>query len=285
MKGCIEDRIRVETFEYSITYTQPEPQEDEPPAERARPFYELFIMLEGAAVYTVEKKKYALSPTQCVLIPPFFPAKPTFTLSAQNPAVRTLVVRFYAEGDLSDLPFGGLLQKPFARQLNAIPEIITLIHNISHHNSVFTREEFALLHKTYLLQFLMLLNKLSGENFDTEKTLNHLTLHVLSYINQHLTEKINVKTIAAILNFTEPYITRTFKADMGISIMQYIKQRRLELAHSLIYGGEKPIQAMYKSGFTDYSNFFKIFIVRFGQTPKELWLKYRKESPQGKRNG
>ena len=37
---------------------------------------------------------------------------------------------------------------------------------------------------------------------------------------------------------------------MGISVMKYIKQRRMILADSLLYGGEKPVQAIYKSGYT-----------------------------------
>lgn len=56
------------------------------------------------------------------------------------------------------------------------------------------------------------------------------------------------KTLIAI--WRKIIFSMVFKKDMGISVMKYIKQRRMILADSLLYGGEKPVQAIYKSGYT-----------------------------------
>ena len=276
----IDEFIKVVDMQYSTEYFLGA-EDCTPPTAHAHPFFELFIMLEGDVRYTVDDRAFDLKSTQLIIVPPSH--EHSIEKNERHKAgalVRGLTFQFEIRKDKKLLPLFAMLNTPQTLQLNSIPEMITLIHTVSHHHTLFSKEEFFLLRKTYLIQLLLLLYKFSYVNLNIDKPLNHLTIHVLAYINQHLTEKINVKSIATTLKFTESYITKTFKKDMQLSIMQYIKERRLRLAESLIFGGEKPIQAMYKSGFSDYSNFFKEFTKIYGITPKQMWTKYRKEAPQ-----
>lgn len=282
MNTEIIDAIAVRGFQYATDYQTQIDEDGENLVPHSHDCYELFIMLEGELFYTVKKRKYRLRPTEVIVVPPNHSHLVTREKKqTQNAVVRGMTFQFEIQKDLPP-EFAFLLEVEKFR-LNNIPEMITLIHTITHHRSIFSPNEFQVLLKTYTAQFLMLLYKFSYVSVNEDKTLSHLTLHIVAFINQHLTEKINVKALASTLKFTESYMTKTFKKDMKLSIMQYIKQRRMLLAESLIFGGEKPIQAMYKSGFTDYSNFFKDFVKTYGITPREMWLKYRKEAPQDKK--
>ena len=282
MNTDIIDAITIRGFQYTTDYQTQQGEDGENHVPHSHDCFELFIMLEGELFYNVKKRKYHLRPTELIVVPPKHSHLVTKEKEqTKNAVVRGMTFQFEIQTELP-LEFAFLTEvKKF--RLNSIPEIITLIHTIVHHRSIFSQNEFQVLLKTYTAQFLMLLYKFSHVSIGEDKSLSHLTLHIIAFINQHLTEKINVKALASTLKFTESYMTKTFKKDMKLSIMQYIKQRRMLLAESLIFGGEKPIQAMYKSGFTDYSNFFKEFVKTYGITPKEMWLKYRKEAPQDKK--
>ena len=276
------DSIVIRGFQYATDYQTQIEDAGENLAPHSHDCYELFIMLEGEVFYTIKKRKYCLRPTELLIVPPnhrhLITREETQT---QNAIVRGMTLQFELTETLpTEFAF---LNEVHKVRLSNTPEIITWIHTIAHHQSIFSPSEFQVLLKTYTAQFLMLLYKFSYISIHEDKALSHLTLHIIAFINQHLTEKINVKALASTLKFTESYMTKTFKKDMKLSIMQYIKQRRMLLAEALIFGGEKPIQAMYKSGFTDYSNFFKEFVKTYGVTPKEMWLKYRKEAPQDKK--
>lgn len=275
------DAIFIHDFKYTTDYLSEIDASEESLNPHSHNYHELFIMLEGNIVYTVNDTKYNLRPTELFIVPP----KQLHTVArenTENTIVRGMTIHIEFEKSIpSEFSF---LNKITPIKLSNTPEIITWIHTIIHHQSVFSPTEFQALLKTYMAQFLMLLYKFFCVSLNNDQALNHLTLHIIAFIEQHLTERINVKTLESALNFNESYISKTFKQDMNLSIMQYIKQRRMLLAEALIYGGEKPIQAMYKSGFTDYSNFFKEFVKTYGVSPKQVWLKYRKEAPQGKKN-
>ncbi len=278
----IEKNIQMVNFTYFTRYPSDIDAED---AERTHThsFYELFIKLEGNCGYTVEDKRHELQSAELIIVPPGHRHRmEKNACNEQNPIVRGLLMQFDIPEEQREHPVFALLSAPRVIALNTIPEIVTLIHAVSHHGAIFSEDEFRLLEKTYVMQLLMLLYKLTFVTVNVDSRMNHITLHILAYIHQHLTEKLNVRSIAATLKFNESYIANIFKKDMHITIMQYIKRRRLELTQALLFGGERPMQAMYKSGFTDYPNFFKEFRKMYGMTPKEMWLNYRKEAPQGK---
>ena len=241
--------------------------------------YELFVMLEGEISYQIAGKVYYPTSTQIVIVPPATPHRLTINSdNAQRPLLRGIIVRFSLKTDETNSFFTKLFEN--ATVINAKPfsEIIVLIHNIVRYSTFFTPQEFDFLKPGLVNQFAMLMYKYSNYYVDSNKNINHATLHVISYIDQHLTEKITVKTIASNFSFNEKYISCLFKKDMGKSIYKYINDRRLQLARTLIFGGEKPMQAMLKSGFSDYPNFYRNFTKHYGVSPRSLFIKYRNEA-------
>ncbi len=279
----LDNLLHVKALKYFTFYSfHPKPPADA--REHMHMHYEIFILLEGHCTYEAEGKEYVLHPTEAIIIPPRHGHRVEYeNFEREDPLLRGLFFRFTLDASKEHEKLYSYLSRVRAVRLNAYPEVITLIHVINHHNAVFSEEEFLQLQKSYTLQLLLLMFKFSVEcEVPAPQRLDHITLHVLAYINQHLLEKISVQKIADLFSFATSHIAAIFKKDMGVSVMQYIKRRRMALADSLLYGGEKPIQAMYKCGYSDYSNFFKDFVAFHGTTPKQQWLKYRKEAPHGK---
>ena len=56
---------------------------------------------------------------------------------------------------------------------------------------------------------------------------------------------------------------------MGISLMKYIRQKRLLMARHLLEKGERPLSIYSKCGFSDYTTFYKAYVKYFGKAPSE----------------
>ena len=241
--------------------------------------YELFVMLEGEATYTIAGADYFPQSTQIIVVPPRTIHRLTVNSdNSQHPLIRGITIRFNLKTDETNEFFGRLFSAPLIMNAKPYPEIIVLIHNIARYNALFTKVEFDFLKQGLVNQLAMLMYKYSAYYIRTDENINHATIHVVSYINQHLTGKITVQSIADNFRFSERYIARIFKKDMGKSIHAYINERRLLLARTLIFGGEKPMQAMFKSGFSDYPNFYRSFTKYYGISPRDLYVKYRNEA-------
>lgn len=123
------------------------------------------------------------------------------------------------------------------------------------------------------MELLVMINTLSNEEVK-EPSLpnykyNHQVDHILTYINQNIHEAITIEQLSTQFFLSESYICRIFKAATGTTINKYITARRISIAKALLNDGATVFEAYEKSGFTDYSNFFKAFTKAVGISPKK----------------
>ena len=82
-----------------------------------------------------------------------------------------------------------------------------------------------------------------------------------------------MEKISAEFYISKSNLSHTFKKEVGLSPMQYIMQRKIGEAQSLLVETSKAIQDIeYKLGFSDSAYFSKMFKKYVGVTPNE----YRK---------
>lgn len=125
----------------------------------------------------------------------------------------------------------------------------------------------------YLMELFVFLNFAQK---DTELTPG---IHVISnpkidevvfYINNHLREDLTLDTLAKQFFVSKFYLSRLFKECMGISLHQYIMNKRLLFAKRLLLAGMEPYMACGEAGFGDYSHFSRSFKRYFGVAPREI---------------
>lgn len=90
------------------------------------------------------------------------------------------------------------------------------------------------------------------------------------YIEKHLEEKLQVRDIANIFDYSEFHFSRMFSEYVGISVMEYVKRRRLIRAAELIVQGSKIIDAAVQFSYDSHSGFTKAFKKEFGYSPSLL---------------
>lgn len=98
---------------------------------------------------------------------------------------------------------------------------------------------------------------------------NYQVDDILAYINRNIASSISIEQLAREFFLSESYICRIFKAATGTTIGKYITARRISIAKALLSGGASVSEAYEKSGFSDYSNFFKAFTKAVGISPKK----------------
>lgn len=93
----------------------------------------------------------------------------------------------------------------------------------------------------------------------------------LKYISSNLFEKLNLSNIAKECNVSKDYLSLLFKKSLGITIPQYIKKERLNIAKELIQKNIEISKIAYTIGFCSESYFIKCFKDEFGITPLEYY--------------
>jgi two-component system, response regulator YesN len=93
---------------------------------------------------------------------------------------------------------------------------------------------------------------------------------ICDYIDAHYHENITRDSIAKIVYLSPDYIARIFKKEKGLSLVNYIIKKRVELAKTLLIQTTLPVHIISdKVGYGNYSYFTKLFKKETNYTPFE----------------
>ncbi|MBO0810876.1 MAG: helix-turn-helix transcriptional regulator [Microlunatus sp.] len=99
---------------------------------------------------------------------------------------------------------------------------------------------------------------------------DHLTA-AMSYIESQLPEAITVPEIAARIGISANHLTRIFGAELGETVVGYVRRRRIDHARRLLSGSTMSIPAISASvGFADLQAFNKACRAVTGLSPRRL---------------
>ena len=101
-------------------------------------------------------------------------------------------------------------------------------------------------------------------------SLNQLTTDIINYVNESFALRQSLDEIAAKFFITKHYLNTVFKKATGITVWEYIIRKRIYYATTLIQSGVSATDAAEKSGFSDYSAFYKAYKKRTGKSPKNI---------------
>jgi AraC family transcriptional regulator len=91
---------------------------------------------------------------------------------------------------------------------------------------------------------------------------------VREYIEEHLADPLNLDQIAAVACLSPYHFSRSFKQAMGVGPHDYVVQRRIERAKTLMRRTDHPLGAIAQEvGFTDQSHLTTVFRRKIGVTP------------------
>ncbi len=108
---------------------------------------------------------------------------------------------------------------------------------------------------------------IEGNNlFSESRTIGELTKH---YIKMNLANKITLAEISLSLHYSTVTLTEHFKKEFGITIMDYVMQKRMKKAKQMLEYGEYSVADVGKAcGFPEAGYFTRCYKNYYGENPK-----------------
>ncbi len=243
-------------------------------------FFEFYYFLSGDMIFYIEGQAYTMNPGDILIInnDELHRATPR-----SDEAYERIVIHFnrpflegFSAGDYHIIDFltkrklghANLIK---ADQIDTKPlfSILQRIEAAVNDNSLYT---FTLV-KTYFIQLLVEMSRLyvdGDTNIITPKHYDERTTSILKYINNNLDQKLSLKELEDLFFINKYYLCHVFKKNTGFTVFEYISNKRIMKAKQLLSRGVPVIEACYAVGFSDYSNFYKVFKRVTGIPPKQF---------------
>lgn len=101
---------------------------------------------------------------------------------------------------------------------------------------------------------------------------------VLEALNQNVL--IGARSLASELSISPGHLTRVFRTEMGVSLVEYRNRLRIERFFRLVErGGDNLLAAALSAGFGSYAQFHRVFRKVVGTTPREYIVGQRSSPP------
>lgn len=126
---------------------------------------------------------------------------------------------------------------------------------------------------TQILLFLSAAHTGDTEDEDRPEAASEVVAHALSQLNDRLSERLTLASVAAGCHVSPSYLCRVFRAVTGVTVQEYLCEKRMALARRLLAQGMPPTAVAYEVGYRDYSAFYRAFRRNTGRSPGEALKK------------
>lgn len=87
---------------------------------------------------------------------------------------------------------------------------------------------------------------------------------VIDYIENHLSEKIDLETVSTTVNYSKYHLHRMFTETVGLTIHDYVQRRQLTEAAKLLVFSDKPIiEIAFICGYESQQSFTTTFTAMY----------------------
>lgn len=127
-----------------------------------------------------------------------------------------------------------------------------------------------------LENYLQYVNETVIEKMEKAGDERDVIAEIKGYIGLHLKEEISRENLAKLVFLNEDYMSRLFRKQEGISLTQYITEKKIERAKELLQLPEMTVtMASEGIGILNFPYFSKMFKRETGMSPSEYKKRYR----------
>lgn len=271
-KTAIEQCARTKSFAIAHLY-----KEEKAMDMHIHDCYELYYSISGGKQFLIDNRFYSIAPGDLFIINQYESHKLT---QIDNHIHERIVLSIYPDYVKRISTADTNLDYCFSNRDAGFQHKVSLdkagqsrfLYYISKMTSA-TGFAHDIVEQAAFMELLVLINVLSNANAaqaaPAEYKYSHQVEDILAYINQNIALGITVEQLAENFYLSESYICRIFKQATGTTINKYITARRISIAKAHLNEGDSVGEAFEKSGFGDYSSFFKAFTKAVGVSPKK----------------
>jgi AraC-like DNA-binding protein len=271
--------------------------------ERTIPGYELIFQHHGMVKFQIEDCTYILTPGDMLLIPPNVRHSGE---AYDNTPCRFYFMLFYVKSEVQCIEDSNFVDHVTGLKEIAARETVkycfilpdTYMDKIylptyfsikGYRDEIFSIFEKALAERNKLTlnsrimislqlsQIMVLLTRLLIERYkidifiSSEGEMPRLIIEAATYIHEHYSDKLTVKSISTLYGISSQYLIRLFKKKLGITPLQYINQVRILHAKELIRNSFMNFKEItYEIGLENPEYFSRLFKKVEGVPPSTL---------------
>lgn len=246
-------------------------------APHSHKMHEIFYFISGKASYLVEGRIYRLVPGSIMIMRSGEFHK--IVLDEDEPYER-MVINFKASV-LAGVDPAGLLLRPFIeRPLGVgnhfpagkiqIGHIYEALKSMDHAIDLPEQRHLAILSNLFSILYEIQNAYLRRGALDPSGNgIQTLGSSIVDYINANLFGELSLDILSEKFFISKNHLNRLFKEATGSTVWEYIQVKRLNAARSSIRQGSSAVAACAKSGFNDYSAFYRAYKKHFGESPSQ----------------
>jgi len=243
-------------------------------------FNKIIIFISGNVTYLIEGKAYKLKSWDILFVNSHDVHKP---IVSQDVSYERIVL--WVNSSFLDLHNKGNSNLQICFELASREKICLLrlpVDNIKSLQSALFNLETAIKDKEFgnevlksslFLQIMVYLNRLflrrELTTASTDIEYDERIAAILDYINSNLKEDLSIESLATKFYINKYFLMHKFKADTGYTLHNYIQQKRLIKASTLIKEGNPITEVYLDCGFGDYSSFIRAFKKTFNLSPRD----------------
>jgi AraC-like DNA-binding protein len=236
--------------------------------------FELYYFLSGDGYFVIEGNSYPLIPGTILLMRP---GETHFAhiISDKEPYERIAVL--FSHSCIEGNGYTAPLLEPFMNHElghgNCYPPtsenagfIDRCFKNMKRGENDSDRNAAVIVGLYSILGELQCMSKSEGK---TAPASTGLVRDIVEYINSHISEDWSLDALANHFSYDKYYLNRKFRREMGSGIWEYTIKKRIQSAQQDIYLSGNIKAGFERSGFGDYSTFWRQYKKITGMSPAE----------------
>ena len=241
--------------------------------------YEILLFLEGDSKFVIEEKNYFLEPGDMVIVRKNEMHRVYHNSNARYHRIVLMVFpEFFERCNCAcyetqfannQIGIGNRIKADYVRS-SGLYDAFMRLKKYSGDYTLATEPVV----DAIVMEILYLINRIGS--FSNSDVQNTQVEKVISYINNHYTEDLDLEELEAKCYISKYYLCKIFRKATGLTVHDYIRRKRLSKVRELHQNGKSLSEAAMLSGFSDYSSFYRTHKKLMGCSPKEdidgLWL-------------
>ncbi|MBP3360727.1 MAG: helix-turn-helix domain-containing protein [Clostridia bacterium] len=256
--------------------------------------YELYYLMGGSRIFIIDNKTLNILPGSIVLVSPYTSHQ---IMNASETTYKAFIVTFtlntlsvnrhykfknpnsFLQNNYSLIPLSKNDQNIYK---SYVEKILAEMHD--------KHAEYDLAIYGIFLQMLSFCQRnydAQSEDLLSSPLVPARSDPVIRYINEHYREKLSLTRLSEIFYVSPSYLSRSFKKDIGISLVEYINSVRIQKAITMLVSSNcSVVQVAKRCGFTSTQNFNRVFKQITGSPPSfykknDIFSQIQMDSPSG----
>lgn len=233
--------------------------------------YEIFMFLQGNSRYVIEENVYELKPYDIIVIR----KHQMHRVHHNSPSLYRRIVlnvspEFFSTYNCTE--YEEQFKDPYSEIGNKIDA--ETVKNSGIYDAFMRMKDYtdnfknldSPIARSGVMEILYLINNI--KSYSKSENKNNQLKEVIAHINKNFTQPLSLESLEKEFFISKYHLCHIFPKTTGMTVHQYITQKRLALAKDLLKSGTSVNDSAKQAGFNNYSSFYRAFTNEYGYPPK-----------------